>query len=492
MTGDVSYGRRLTLLAERHPDRTAILHAALDGSERIVTWGELECRANQVARLLAGRGVAEGTMVVIALPNVPEHFFCAYAAWKLGATVLPLRWDLPRWERDRLLAIIETDAVIGDWTDAPDATITTADIRGSEALDGSPLPDKVARYARAIATSGSTGSPKLILTPAPGIVDAEMTTASKQFGMREQATQLVISPLYHTNGFACHVGLLDGQTLVLMERFDAERAVDLIERHDVNHVIMVPTMLQRIARVPGVRARDFSSIDSVLYGGAPIAPWVVRTWLDLVGPDHLICSYGGTEGVGLVVGRGDEWLTHEGTVGRPSNCDLRIQDPEGNETAVGEIGEIYMRQHNMSPTFEYVGAPMPQPTADGFRTLGDLGWIDENGYLYIADRRVDMIVSGGANVYPAEIEAALSELTAIADVVVIGIPDAEWGQRVHAIVESADPRRPPSEDVLRAHCAERLASYKVPKAFEIVEHVPRTAAGKINRSALIEGRSPKP
>jgi bile acid-coenzyme A ligase len=478
------------MLAERHPDRTAILHAALDGSERVVTWDELERRSNQVARLFADRGVAADTMVVVALPNIPEHFFCAYAAWKLGATVLPMRWDLPAWERDRLLAITATAAVVGDWTDAPGTTISTTELRGSEALDDSPLPDKVPRHARAIATSGSTGSPKLILTPTPGIVDMEMAAASRQFGMREQATQLVISPLYHTNGFACHLGLLDDQTLVLMERFDPERAVDLIERHDVNHVVMVPTMLQRIARVPGVGERDFSSVDSVLYGGAPIAPWVVRTWLDLVGPEHFVCSYGGTEAVGLVVGRGDEWLTHEGTVGRPSNCDLRIQDSEGHEVAVGEIGEIYMRQHNRDPTFEYVGAPMPEPTVDGYRTLGDLGWVDGDGYLYIADRRVDMIVTGGANVYPAEVEAALSELTEIADVVVIGLPDPEWGRRVHAIVEAADPGHPPSVDALRAHCADRLASYKVPKSFEIVERVPRTAAGKINRSALIRERSP--
>ena len=149
---------------------------------------------------------------------------------------------------------------------------------------------------------------------------------------------------------------------------------------------MVPTMLQRIARIEGIEARDFSTIDAILYGGAPIAPWVVERWLDLVGPEHFFFSYGGSQGIGLVIGRGDGWLTHRGLGGCPASCSLRIQDADGNELPTGEIGEIYLRQDDGVETFEYVGAEMPPATPDGYRTFGDLGWVDADGYLYIADR----------------------------------------------------------------------------------------------------------
>jgi bile acid-coenzyme A ligase len=284
--------------------------------------------------------------------------------------------------------------------------------------------------------------------------------------------------------------LLEGQRLVVMERFDAARAVDLIERWQVNYAVMVPTMLLRIARLPGLHDHDFSSIDAILYGGAPIPKWVVQAWFNLVGPERFFFSYGGTEGHGLVMTRGDEWLKHEGTVGRPIDCEIRVLDENGNDLPPGEVGEIFLRRSDPSPSFSYLGAPAPEPSVDGFRSFGDLGWLDEDGYLYIADRRVDLVVSGGANVYPAEVETALSEHSGVADAAVIGLPDPEWGRRVHALIEPADRADPPSPDDLRAHCRARLAGYKVPKSFEIVYRLPRTAAGKINRSALVADRAP--
>jgi bile acid-coenzyme A ligase len=249
-------------------------------------------------------------------------------------------------------------------------------------------------------------------------------------------------------------------------------------------------MLLRIARLPGLRDHDLSSIDAILYGGAPIPKWVVQAWFELVGPERFFFSYGGTEGHGLVMTRGDEWLKHEGTVGRPIDCEVRILDEKGNDLPPGEVGEIFLRRSDPSPSFSYLGASGPEPSVDGFRSFGDLGWLDEDGYLYIADRRVDLVVSGGANVYPAEVETALSEHPGVADVAVIGLPDPEWGRRVHALIEPADRAHPPSPDDLRAHCRARLAGYKVPKSFEIVDRLPRTAAGKINRSALVADRAP--
>ncbi|HLN17241.1 MAG TPA: AMP-binding protein [Acidimicrobiales bacterium] len=489
MEGQVSYGRQLSLLAGRFEDETAVVHVSPEGEERLVSWAELERRANQVARLLAAQGVGQDDIVAVALPNSGAHFFSSFGAWKLGATVLPMRWDLPAWERDRLLGLARPAAVVAEWDDGPANLVTLADLDASRSLEADPLPDRVADPARAIATSGSTGSPKLIVTPGSGIVNADPTAdATKELGLRDRATQLVMSPLYHTNGFACINGLMNGQTLVVMERFDAALAVDLIERWKVNTTIAVPTMLQRIAQLPDVRSRDFSSIDSVLYGGAPVAPWVVRVWFDLIPPEKLWFAYGGTESLGLAMAHGGEWLEHEGTAGRPVGCEVRILGPGGEELPTGEIGEIFMRRLDGSKTFDYIGATA-RTTEDGFGTFGDLGRVDEDGYLYVADRRVDMVVSGGANVYPAEVELLLTEHPGVGDVVVVGLPDEEWGQRVHAVIEPADPAHAPTEDDLRAFCRERLAAYKVPKSFEFVERVPRTAAGKVNRSAIVAERT---
>jgi bile acid-coenzyme A ligase len=490
MTATISYSRRISELARRHPEAVAIVHAKQDGTERTVAWDELERRSNQVARLFEARGAGQGDTVVIALLNSAEHFFCTIGAWKLGATVLPMRWDLPPWERGRLLDLAAAKIVVATWEDEPMGSVSLADLEASTDLDSGQLPDAVADPARKIATSGSTGRPKLIVTPSPGVIGLDpMVQATENTRVREGAIQLVISPLYHTNGFASLNGLLEGQTLVVMERFDAERAVGLIERHRINTAITVPTMLQRIAELPDVGSRDFSSVDAILYGGAPLPPWVARRWLELVGPEHFYFSYGGTEGIGLTMARGDEWLTHEGTSGRPVGCEVQILDAERHELPPREVGDIFMRRLDHSTTFTYVGAAMPETTVDGFRSFGDVGWLDEEGYLYIADRRLDMVITGGANVYPAEVELALSEHKQVADVVVIGLPDPDWGQRVHAVIEPVAGSDPPSAEDLRAFARSRLAAYKVPKTFEIVERIQRSAAGKVNRSALIVERT---
>jgi bile acid-coenzyme A ligase len=200
-------------------------------------------------------------------------------------------------------------------------------------------------------------------------------------------------------------------------------------------------------------------------------------------------TYGSTENAGLSRIRGDEWLTHPGSVGRPFNSEFRILDEAGRELPPGEVGEIYGRSTaSPGPTFAYVGAPA-RSTADGFASVGDLGWLDAEGYLYIADRRSDMLITGGANVFPAEVEAALLEHPGVADAAVIGLPDPEWGQRVHALWQARDPERPPAVEALREHCRARLSAYKVPKSFECVTALPRSEAGKLSRPALVEART---
>ncbi len=446
----------------------------------------------QIAGLMHRRGVGQDAMVIVGLPNSPEHVFASLAAWKLGAGVLPLRWDLPEWERNRLIEVVKPRLVCGDWNEIPAARLSRVQLAASTEAPAEPLEDRIADPARAIASSGSTGLPKIIVKPGPGqgVPGAESGPFERD-PEKAARSELVLSPLYHTNGFfIAHAALFGGDRVVLMERFDAAQAVDLIERHRIQNVTMVPTMLQRIARLPDLETRDFSSIEFVLQGGATCPGWLVRRWIELVGPESFVMSYGSTEGIGLAMISGAEWLDHPGSVGKAQDSEVRILDESGRSVSIGVIGEIFMRPTtDDAPGFEYVGAAPPKRSDEGFTSVGDMGWLDEGGYLFIADRRQDMIISGGANIFPAEVEAALSEHPEVFDCVVIGLPDEDWGHRVHALIHPRDADRPPSNTELRAHCRARLAAFKVPKAFEIVEHLPRTEAGKLNRSGLVTERS---
>ena len=293
-----------------------------------------------------------------------------------------------------------------------------------------------------VASSGSTGFPKLIVTPARGVVESDPAVGSTRGDI--PMVVLVLSPLYHVNGFAFAApAMLEGGRVVILEKFDAERAVELIERHQITFTVMVPTMLQRVARLPNLRREQLASLQRVVYGGARVPDWVVERWLELVDPSVFVFSYGSSERLGLVMMNGEEWAAHPGATGKPVDVELSIRDAEGTPLPPGEVGEIFMRPLGPRRLFEYIGMPTPDPTADGFYTIGDVGWLDDDGYLYVTDRRTDMIVSGGANVFPAEVENALSEHPDVVDQVVVGVPDDEWGQRVHAILQVTDPAHPP-------------------------------------------------
>ncbi|MCH2172471.1 AMP-binding protein [Myxococcota bacterium] len=488
----ISFGRRASDLARERPDETALLFAPREGEEREYTWAELECRALQIAGLLKDRGVGQGDMVIVGLANSPEHVFATVAAWKLGACVLPLRSDLPEWERERVVGVARPRVVLGDWPDAGSNVLSSAALAATEGNPAEPMEDRVADPATAIASSGSTGTPKIILRPGRGerVWGDPQGSFDRDFEAGNR-TELIPAPLYHTNGFyILHMALFTGDRVVLMERFEAAQAADLIERHPIATVVMVPTMLLRMVRLPDFDSRDFSRVESVITGGASCPEWLARRWIERVGPQRFIFSYGSTEGVGMVVINGEEWLEHPGSVGKGVDTEIRILDSAGGDLPAGEVGEIFMRKTDTDePTYRYVGAPQAKQTEDGFTSIGDLGWLDADGYLYIADRRVDMIISGGANVFPAEIEAALLEHPDIFDVVVIGLADPDWGQRVHALVQMRIGAPEVPEEDLRAYCRERLAAYKVPKTFEFVERLPRSDAGKLNRAKLAEERA---
>jgi bile acid-coenzyme A ligase len=480
----VPFATRLQELADDCGDKLAVVTVAADGSAQTLTFGELDARANSWGRALAATGAEMGSPVALAIPNSEDLVLAALGCWKIGAVPVPMRWDLPGWERSRVLEVIDPVVVL-DEEHRPELAASAA--RQPE----SPLPVAVSPMVNGICSSGSTGLPKVILSLAQALWTPEHSVPfmAQWTPVPQPQTILVPAPLYHTNGFATLNNLLGGDRLVVLEKFDAAVFVDAIERYRITNFTATPTMLARIAALPNIRERDFSSVVWILQGAALMPHALMHTWFDLLSPEQILMAYGMTENLGLTALRGDEWLTHPGSVGRSfRETEVRILDAQGRSLGAGERGDIYLRAP-MSAGYRYLGGAPPLPsTPDGFRSAGDIGHLDTGGYLYIADRRADMIITGGANVFPAEVECALSGHGDIADVVVIGLADPEWGRRVHAVVQVADTGAPLTEQQVIQYAKSRLAPYKVPKTVEFVDEIPRTAATKVNRSAMIEAR----
>jgi len=486
VSGGVSYGRRISDLAGAEPERIALVC-----EDETLTRASLDARANRLARVFLERGVAPGRMVTIGLPNGPEFAVALLAAWKCGAIPNPVSPRLPAAERDRILALADPALVVG--LDAVDHRYPAlpSGFEPPPSLDPSPLPDLVPPHERAIASGGSTGRPKLILVRAPALHDPAAPAAL----LAPKGCVLVPGPLHHTAPFGSLTqALLSGETTVLMRRFDPSRCLEEIERHRVAQVLFVPTMMHRIWRLPESErlSRDLSSLRIVWSGGAPCPPWLMRKFIEWLGPDVRHEVVGGNERIGGTLISGREWLAHPGSVGRPmATSRLRILDPEtGEELPVGEVGEIYMLPAGgQGSTYRYVSdgpGVSARATADGWESVGDMGRLDKDGYLYLSDRRSDMILSGGRNIYPAQIEAALDEHPAVASSAVIGLPDEDMGQRVHAILQTSGPV---SDDELREHLRERVIHYAIPRSFERVDHSLRDEAGKVRRFALREERT---
>ncbi|HEY8057093.1 MAG TPA: class I adenylate-forming enzyme family protein [Acidimicrobiales bacterium] len=479
----ISIPARMRQLAAERPDGVVWRFIAADGPEVTFTWTELERRSGQLAGALAERGLGVGDRLGIGLRNSPQFVLAVLAAWKLGAIPVPMRWDLPDWELDRLREAIDGKVHLGEndleWIDA------TAE---REVPD---LADVVAPRSNGICSSGSTGLPKVIVSNRPGVYDPALTIPIAE-GWRpipRPQVVLVLGPMYHMNGFHSCVSLVGGDHVVVMERFDAAQVVDVIERHRATTFNCTPTMLKRLADLPDIDDRDLSSIEWICQGAAPMPPYLVHRWAELVGPDKLIMAYGMSEGLGITAIRADEWMAREGSVGRPArDTELRVLDADGNPVPAGEVGDLYLRSKTYGGSDYLGGSARPTMTEDGFCSVGDLGYVDEDGFLFVVDRRSDLIITGGANVYPAEVEIALMDHPKVADVAVIGLKDDEWGRRVHAIIQPADPADPPTFEEVRAYTKERLAPYKVPKSVEVVDEIPRSAATKVNRGALLEAR----
>ncbi len=337
-------------------------------------------------------------------------------------------------------------------------------------------------------TSGTTGRPKGIkraIIPMDADLMAQMLAAHLlRFGMQPGGDNLHLctSPMYHTAPLAFNYFSLSFEhAVVLMAKWDPEKALQLIERHRVTTTHMVPTQFHRLLLLPEeVRARyDVSSLTHVLHAAAPCPIDVKRKMLGWWGP-VIFEYYGATEGGGTLV-TPQEWLERPGTVGRAwAEADLQIIDDEGKECPTGQPGTVYMK---ILQDFSYKGdeAKTKANRRDGYFTVGDVGYLDADGYLFLCDRKIDMIISGGVNIYPAEVEAALFEHPVVGDAAVFGIPDDDWGEQVKAVVEPTAGSEPGAELAreLMDHCQERLAKYKCPRSIDFTDAMPRDPNGKL-------------
>jgi bile acid-coenzyme A ligase len=476
-----SLGAGLATMAAAKGDAWAVRSA---GETR--SWNELHRRTNRMARGLLARGVRHGDFLTIALPNGAGFVEAFYAAWKIGAVPQPVSWRLPLSEMKAIIDLANAPVVVSDTPlDVGRPVVGIADLIGAS-HDESDLPDAVSPSWKAPTSGGSTGRPKLIVAGQPGVV---MKVAAARMRIGPDDVVLMPGPLYH-NGPVVTVfpALMVGAPVVVMPRFDAEETLRLIEQHRATWLYLVPTMMGRIWRLPeDVRRRyDLSSLRTVWHLAAPCPPWLKEAWIEWLGPDVIWELYGGTEGVAATIISDREWLAHRGSVGLPTpNSEIEAFSADGTMLPRGEVGEIFMRQKaGMPSTYRYVGAETRQ-LAGGWESIGDIGWVDREGYLYLADRRTDMILVGGANVYPAEVEAAIDEHPLVQSSCVIGIPDDDLGSRVHAIVQ---PRDGLSEADLVAHLAGRLVRYKCPRSIEFVAEPLRDDAGKVRRSQLRQER----
>nr|WP_047166177.1 AMP-binding protein [Sphingomonas sp. Y57] len=482
--GGAPLGMLLSAQAAATPDRPAFTLG-----ETSLSFAAFDRRANRRARHLIDRGIAAGDRVILAMANRPDYLECAFALWKIGATPCPVSERLAPAEFAEIVTLAEPRAVIGASGLAVDAPrLYAIDDPLPDDIDDSPLPPAVATPGKIANSGGSTGRPKLIVDPLASVWGPDKEGCRR--GPR--LTMLNPGPLYHSAPFnTTTMALAQGTHIVCLGRFDPQDWLDAVERHGVDYAYMVPTMMARIARLPitETERRDLSAIRTLLHMAAPCPPEIKRWWINRIGAERVWEVYGGTERIGVTMIGGDEWLRHPDTVGKASpGQEILITDEDGTPLPTGTIGEIHFRKTGGAPaSYAYIGAA--GRTKGDIDSFGDMGWLDEAGYLHIADRRTDMVLVGGINIYPAEIEAAIEALPGVRGCAVIGLPDADMGNRLHAIIEVVSPDDVPEDlGAFLAPLADRLPALKRPRSTEFTLHPIRDEAGKVRRSALREER----
>jgi bile acid-coenzyme A ligase len=473
-------GVQISALAAAAPDAPA---ATAGG--RTLTRAELDSSTNRLARAYAELGVGVGDYVTITVPNSIEWIQAAVACWKLGAVPQPLAPRMPDPEFEGLLALRPRALIVGRTDPSGAVPSVPMDFTPDPTLSDAALPEAVSPVWKAMASGGSTGRPKLIEAGGDSRLPAAI---GDPLGARPGDVNLVSVPMSHNTGCTVAViGLLQGHHLVLMPRFDAHEFLRLVTEHQVTFLATVPTIMQRLLPVyrADPDAYDLSSIRRLWHVAAHCPPAVKAAWIELVGPEAIWELYGGTELQALTFIDGRQWLTHRGSVGVVVSGEMKVLADDGRECAPGEEGEIYMRPSPGSrPTYRYIGSEAK--TRDGWDSLGDLGYFDEDGYLYLSDRRVDMFTVGGRNVYPAEIESALGAHPDVLSCLAVGVPDpnsGDLGQVPHVLVQAAESAGL-DESVVIDFLRRQLESHKVPRSVEFVDTPLRDDAGKARRSAV--------
>jgi len=514
----------LSRLAERHPGRPAVI-APATGEE--TTYRELDEASLRLARLLADRGLKAGDHAALLFDNTPEYFVAAWACQRSGLYWTPVNRHLTAEEAAYIVRDCGARALIASGSPgareglaAPAEEVAAAspglevrlitgggeppagfeDLRTAIAAHPAKEPEDEREGYYMLYSSGTTGRPKGILPALSGAPFGSGLSIDHilpaMFGFGEDTVYLCPAPLYHAAPTGWTLGTMrNGGTVVLMDRFDAERALQYIERYRVTHVQFVPTMLLRMLKLPDeVRARyDLSSLRTVVHAAAPCPVEAKRRIIEWLGP--IVWEYySGSEGNCFFLIGSEDWLAHPGSVGKPALGQVHVLDDEGRELPPGEVGTVWFSD---VPEFSYHNDAEKTARARndrGWSTLGDVGRLDADGYLYLVDRRTDLILSGGVNIYPQEIENVLAVHPDVADVAVVGAPDPEMGQRVRAVVQPADPAAagPALADALIAYCREHLAGYKCPRTIEFTDELPRTPTGKLLRRLLITDRPATP
>jgi long-chain acyl-CoA synthetase len=475
----VAAGYGVAAQARTRPDKPAFVHG-----DRRITFAELDALAHRAAHVLRGRGVGPDRRLGIALANRPEWFVAAIGAARLGAQCVPIPAGATAEEREYFC----TD---GDVAYLLDEEGLSEFVAALDAAPATPVPDAAPDYVQLRAyTSGTTGRPKAVLRPDVDVVASidGLVRYYTAYGLdAPDEVNVTGSPLHHLAGFSGpHSALLLGHTTVLLDHFDAAAWFDAVTEFGGTYSWTAPVHLYRLMSAPPeVKARaDVSTVKRLLHGSAPCTPSLKREVMAFFPPGVVWETYGGTETMGTVI-TAEEWLRKPGSVGRAApGSTIAIYDDDGNELPPGEVGLVYIGS-DWGRGFHYAGDPaLTESIYRGdLATLGDLGYLDDDGYLYVVDRRKDMVITGGANVYPAEVEAVLVTHPAVAEVAVIGLPDDEYGEVVTAVVVPSSPGALTEDDVV-AHARERLVRYKAPRRVVFVDALPRDPMGKVRKRDL--------
>jgi long-chain acyl-CoA synthetase len=476
---------------------------------RALTYGQLDERSSRLAQALLAAGIGAGDRVAHLDRTAPEVVELLFAACKIGAVTVPLNWRLAPAELATIVADAgctvmiagpgyrEVAGQIAETVPQPLEVIETGEDY-ERRLAAQPPSDPGHRgmagdTAVQMYTSGTTGLPKGVLTTQRNLAAAFLS--AELWGFDSDTISLTPLPMFHIGGIGwAYLGLVSGATTIMVSEFDAGEVLDLLEYDRVTNAVFVPTILQMLTAVAGAAERDYSSLRSIAYGASPITTPVLRAALRTF-RCPLFGVYGLTETTGGVVQLHPEDHDADGprqhllrSAGRPLPwVEMRIVEPLGNrECAAGEVGEVWLRAPNvMAGYYGREGETAAALTPDGWLRTGDGGYRDAAGYLFLTDRIKDMIVSGGENIYPVEVEEVLAQHPDVADVAVIGVPDERWGESVHAVIVRA-PDAEPTPEELMAFARDQLASYKLPRSAEFVSELPRTPAGKVLKRELRE------